>query len=37
MKVGVAVKDRPGSGRARKAEKKDLTKDVIVERRIEWT
>ena len=33
----MVVKERPGSGRARNAEKKERTKEVIVDRRIEWT
>lgn len=32
---GVAPNDSPGSGRARKAEKNDRTKEVMVERSIE--
>ena len=35
VKLGAAVKDNPGSGRTRKAEKKDLRKDVSVEIEIE--
>ena len=31
-----AVKESPGSGNAMNAEKNDRTKEVIVERRIEW-
>lgn len=30
------MKDSPGSGTARNAEKKDRTNDAIVESRIEW-
>jgi hypothetical protein len=33
---GVAVKERPGSGSESSAEKKDRTKEVMVDRRIEW-
>ena len=35
--VGDDVKERPGSGRARKAEKTERMKDEIVERSSEWT
>ena len=34
-KFGAAVNDSPGSGRARKAEKKDRTKDVRVDKKME--
>lgn len=34
--MGVAVNDNPGSGRARNAEKKERTNDVMVDKRIEW-
>lgn len=33
---GIAVKESPGSGSAMKAEKNDRTKEVIVDRRMEW-
>ena len=35
VRSGIVVKDRPGSGRARKAEKNDLRNDVTVDRSIE--
>ena len=31
------MKESPGSGSAMIAEKKDRTKEIIVDRRIEWT
>ena len=37
LKDGVPVKVSPGSGRESSAEKKDRTKEVIVEERIEYT
>ncbi len=37
LKDGVPVKESPGSGRERRAEKKDRTKEVIVDERIEYT
>ena len=33
---GVAVKERPESGSESNAEKNDRTKEVMVDRRIEW-
>ena len=33
---GIAEKDIPGSGKAKNAEKNDRTKEVIVDKRIEW-
>ena len=37
LKDGVPVKESPGSGRNSRAEKKDRTKEVIVDERIECT
>ena len=37
LKDGVPVKESPGSGRESSAEKKDRTKEVIVDERIEYT
>ena len=37
LKDGVPMKESPGSGNESSAEKKDRTKEVIVEERIEYT
>ena len=37
LKDGAPVKESPGSGRESSAEKKDRTKEVIVDERIEYT
>ena len=37
LKDGVPVKESPGSGRENSAEKKDRTKEAIVDERMEYT
>lgn len=37
LNIGVAVKENPGSGSARKAEKNERTKEVMVDERTECT